>query len=272
MTAAESRFAFGDNWQTYANNHLTADAVAQARESLQEAFGVESMSGQRFLDIGCGSGLFSLAAAELGATVHAFDYDADSVAITRRVLADSPTESDHVVEQADVLDESFMADLGEFELVYCWGVAHHTGDLWSALENVFVPVADDGRVVVAVYRNDEEGFITSEQWRGIKRRYVNGGRLLRTALLAWYVAYWSAWNLKDGKNPIREARAYDGEGRGMSFWTDVKDWLGGYPYEFASADEVQSFVESETDFELTRLDESDGNGCNEFTFVGGESR
>ncbi|MFC7649809.1 50S ribosomal protein L11 methyltransferase [Streptosporangium lutulentum] len=63
------RFAFGRNWKAFA--HLVDETrVATAVDSLCAALGIEDLTGRTFLDVGCGSGLFSLAAHRLGARVH----------------------------------------------------------------------------------------------------------------------------------------------------------------------------------------------------------
>lgn len=86
LTRAESHFAFGRNWAEYAGK-ITEAEVREAEAGLLRLMGGERLEGKRFLDIGSGSGLHSLAALRLGAReVLAVDIDADSVATTRAVL------------------------------------------------------------------------------------------------------------------------------------------------------------------------------------------
>src|SRR3954452_16953624 len=128
------RFAFGANWRSFLDG-LRSDHVLRAEDSLRSLLGVENLSGWRFLDIGSGSGLFSLAAHRLGAQVHSFDYDPESVACTaelkRRFFPDDPAWT---VERGSVLDRDYLAKLGAFDVVYSWGVLHHTGAMWTAIE------------------------------------------------------------------------------------------------------------------------------------------
>lgn len=124
---------------------LDDDRVRLAESSLREMLGVKNMEGKRFLDIGSGSGLFSLAARRMGAKVHSFDYDPQSVACTaelrRRFF---PDDSDWVVAQGSALDTRYLSTLGIFDIVYSWGVLHHTDAMWLGIENAINRVAGGG--------------------------------------------------------------------------------------------------------------------------------
>ena len=56
--------------------------IEEAKASLKQMLDVDSLTGKTFLDVGSGSGLFSLAAIMLGVKVYSFDYDPQSVACT----------------------------------------------------------------------------------------------------------------------------------------------------------------------------------------------
>lgn len=130
------RFAFGQNWSNFLRT-LDDERILEAERSLKQMLEVESLRDKRFVDVGSGSGLFSLAARRLGASVHSFDYDPQSVACTselkRRFF---PGDPQWTVEEGSVLDDDYLASLGRFDVVYSWGVLHHTGAMWKALENV----------------------------------------------------------------------------------------------------------------------------------------
>jgi len=99
------------------------ERIAQAEESLCDMLAVRDLHGKRFLDVGSGSGLFSLAARRLGATVHSFDYDSKSIACTRELKRRYlPDDSQWSIEEGSVLDRNFLTRLGQFDVVYSWGV------------------------------------------------------------------------------------------------------------------------------------------------------
>jgi len=136
-TPEDLRFQFGKNWGRFLEV-LDDERIAEAERSLVEMLEVRDLRGRSFLDVGSGSGLFSLAARRLGATrVHSFDYDADSVACTRELKRRYyANDADWTIEQGSVLDPTYLQPLGTFDIVYSWGVLHHTGDMWRALGNV----------------------------------------------------------------------------------------------------------------------------------------
>src|SRR5437016_3938870 len=166
--ARGERFEFGKNWSRFLD--LLDDArIVRAEESLKEMLEIETLEGKSFVDIGSGSGLFSLAARRLGARVHSLDYDPHSVACTaelrRRYF---PNDPEWTVEEGSALDPSYLRALGTFDVVYSWGVLHHTGSMWPALENV-VPLAREGSLLFLAIYNDQGK--TSRRWTTVKRAY-----------------------------------------------------------------------------------------------------
>jgi 2-polyprenyl-3-methyl-5-hydroxy-6-metoxy-1,4-benzoquinol methylase len=270
--ATERRFKFGQNWQRY-SRHIDDARIAEAEGSLQSMLGRERLDGMRFIDIGSGSGLFSLAARRLGATVHSFDYDHDSVAATAH-LRERYRSSDAgwAVEQGSVLDRAYLARLGQFDVVYSWGVLHHTGAMWEACENASRLVAPGGTLFISLY-NDQGTW--SGRWKKIKRFYCSGpvGRaIVLGAYLPLRTLRFLAADLVWGRNPLAR---YSGAGRrrGMSQFHDIIDWVGGYPFEVARPEQVFEFFERRG-FRMIRLRTVGGSvGCNEFVFrrEGGEA-
>lgn len=260
------RFAFGANWCRFRRT-IDAERIEQATQSFQALVGKGYDSKGSFLDIGCGSGLASLVARRLGMRVRAFDYDIDSVACSkevRRLFA--ADDADWIIEQGDVLDERYMHSLGEFDIVYSWGVLHHTGQMWCAIENAMSCVAEKGSFAVAIY-NDQGG--TSRRWRAVKRLYNRLPALLRPVLVVGCipVQWWKdiAVGTLRGR-PLAAWHAYARE-RGMSPWHDMVDWVGGYPFEVAKPEEIFEFFKVRG-FTLQKLKTCGGGlGCNEFLFV-----
>jgi 2-polyprenyl-6-hydroxyphenyl methylase/3-demethylubiquinone-9 3-methyltransferase len=103
LTDRDSHFEFGQNWRDYAKT-IDSARIAGAVQGLQKLFPA-GLSGKSFLDIGCGSGLHSLAALSLGASsLLATDLDENSVGTTRTVLAAHFPEGRWTAEIKSVFD------------------------------------------------------------------------------------------------------------------------------------------------------------------------
>ena len=262
----ETRFAFGKNWRRFLEN-INEERIAEAEKSLRAMLETQDLRGKSFLDIGCGSGLFSLAAMRLGASrVHSFDFDPQSVACAQTLKSRYFQQAqDWMIEQGSVLDAQYLAGLGQFDVVYSWGVLHHTGNMWLALENVIATVAPNGKLFIALYTDHD---IYSQMWTAIKKRYSRN-LLWRLPIIAVFGSYFFIRGLvKDLvtlTNPMKRYREYKGS-RGMSYFTDLLDWLGGYPFEVAKPEAVFDFFRSRG-FELTKLTTAGRfHGNNEFVF------
>lgn len=274
--ASDVPFAFGRNWSRFLAS-LNADRIKAAEDSLQRLLRRDKLIGCRFLDAGSGSGLFSLAAHRLGADVTSFDVDPDSVACTQEVRRrfDGDAE-DWIVVNGSLLDRTFLGTLGKFELVYCWGVAHHTGSMWAAIENLSSIVKIDGSLILAIY-NDQ--LYISRAWRDVKRIYQRlpsfiqplyvaaiGSAVFSKRLAVTMLA--CLLRLLSLRNPFAPLTSWarETQARGMHGWYDLVDWVGGWPFEVARPEEVFRFLRARG-FILQELNTSGGHGCNEFVFA-----
>jgi SAM-dependent methyltransferase len=262
------RFPFGRNWASFLRV-LNESRIVEAERSLEKMLGRDRIAEAAFLDIGSGSGLSSLAAMRLGARrVHSFDFDADSVAcaaeLRRRYF---PGDARWTVEQGSVLDERYLASLGTFDIVYSWGVLHHTGRMWDAIDAACRRVGPGGKFFIAIY--NDLGTRT-ERWRGIKHAFNRLPASLRPAFTAAVMAPEEAKAIARALlrgRPASYLRLWTGyNDRGMHRWRDMVDWVGGYPYEVATPEAIFEFCR-ERGFGLLNLRCGGvGLGCNEFVF------
>lgn len=266
VSSPELRFAFGENWLRFAAN-VHADQIVEAETSLSRLLGTKDLAGRSFLDIGCGSGLFSLAARRLGARVRSFDIDPQSVACTQAMRNQHrPNDPDWKVEQGSILDPTFVGGLGSFDIVYSWGVLHHTGDMSSALTRAAGLVGALGTIAVAIYRKTP----CCRAWRLEKRIYATVPSLLQGVFRGAYKSAFFLVKALRGENPFRLVREYKSN-RGMNWHRDVHDWLGGYPYESTTPATIKQHF-AEMGFQLVRSFELPaslgllGTGCDEFVW------
>ncbi|MBP2307433.1 methyltransferase domain-containing protein [Azospirillum melinis] len=250
-------FDFGENWDHYSRTVLDEPRLVAAIDSLKGLVGTDRLKDASFCDVGSGSGLFTIAAGKLGVSrALGFDVNPTGVEVARRNLGRfAPDLADRIeFRRGSALDSGFAGSLGRFDVVYAWGSLHHTGSMWPAIETVAPLVAPGGTFVLALYNRHW----TSPIWTLIKIVYNLSPGFLRkvwdwTLGSLMFLATWAI----TGANPLRKER-------GMEFWVDVTDWLGGYPYEYASADEVRTRMDA-LGFDMLEVRPPRvPTGCNEF--------
>jgi len=262
------RFEFGKNWEQFLLI-LDEERIKLAEDSLLRMLKFNSLEGKTFLDIGSGSGLFSLAAKRLGAKVHSFDFDPQSLACTaelkRRYF---PEDLNWHVEPGDILNTEYLKNLGKFDVVYSWGVLHHTNDMWKALHNASEMVDDGGVLFISIY-NDQG--MQSKRWLRIKKLYNALPHGLRW--LVWLPMLIKLWWRNSIRDLLVDRKFFSTwrnyayvEARGMSAFRDVIDWVGGLPFEVAKPEEIFDFYYKRK-FQLVKIKTCGGGlGCNEFVF------
>ena len=263
--ADEQRFEFGKNWSRFVRRNFSQERCDTARRKILDFLGRDSLDGLDFLDIGCGSGLHSLAAFQAGAgQMFSLDYDENSVSATRTLREYAGSPQTWKVERGDVLDDSYVESLGKWNFVYSWGVLHHTGNVWKAIENAQKAVADGGLFYIALYSADVFGEAMMKFWIEKKQEYNRSSRIKKNLMVLWYIwRFGLGGNLRRLPQVLKQIYEHKTK-RGMNYFTDVHDWLGGWPMEFTGDQEVVDFLEQKHGFQLINV--ATGEACSEFLF------
>jgi predicted RNA methylase len=250
----KNHFEFGENWKSF-SEMLNEERIRDAEQSITGLLAAERISGRSFLDIGCGSGLFAIAAARLGASpVIGLDVDSESVLTSRQNNQHWCPQQSLRFEQLSVLDDAGMSQLPLVDIAYAWGSLHHTGNMRKAIHNAAEKVKPGGFFVIAIYNRH----VTSPVWLVIKRLYNalgKNGRKAMVFIMTPVIAL--AKFLATGKNPFQPRR-------GMDMKHNVIDWVGGYPYEYASIQEMTAILENENMVVEKAIQANVPTGCNEF--------
>ena len=236
METEEVTFSFGKNWEEYVEKHYSDEKVSIAQAHLLEFLGVDSLKDFVFLDIGCGSGIHSLAAYRSGAKkIISLDVDPFSVKTTNKVREMAGSPVNWQVLHGSVLDDEFMSTVEPADIVYSWGVLHHTGNLWKAVANAATKIKSSGVFYLALYEKTDK----SDYWISIKKKYNRSSMATKRLMEISHVLRHFIL-VPNFIGSISYIVTYK-KNRGMSFMTDIRDWLGGWPYEPSTPDEVIDF-------------------------------
>jgi predicted RNA methylase len=261
----KSHFSFGENWSQYAEK-IDETRIEQAEQSLLRLVGREAIEGRTFLDIGCGSGLFSLAAVRLGCRqLLAVDLDPKSVETTRRTLSLHAADGNWDCRNISVFDLD-PATMGTFDVVYSWGVLHHTGAMYKAIAKVSKMVSPNGMLTLALYAKTP----FCGMWRVEKRIYSKSPKWVQRVIETAYIELVRLRLALKGES-LKKRREEYWKQRGMDMYHDTRDWLGGYPYESISPQEAMDYMH-ELGFEPVRSFTEPcigllGTGCDEYSFT-----
>ena len=259
MTNDEITFSFGENWQDFVGTVSEAE-ILSARSDIEEWLGGSFVSGKRIVDIGSGSGIHSYCFYLLdAASLVSFDYDPKSVEATKSFRRKAEEPENWRVCHGSILDKDFLQSIGQFDVVYSWGVLHHTGSMWEAIENSFKLVAPDGKIWISLYAKGPR-YLSD---LALKKKYNAAGSLGKKLMVWRWIARLMLSRLRHFKNPLGWNRKV---GRGMNVYNDIIDWLGGLPYEVASEDEVVTFAR-EHNFVLEKIKVAPEGGCSKYVFV-----
>lgn len=258
MKSNDITFSFGENWKDYVGT-IDNDDITSANEDITDWLSENEITDKDIIDIGCGSGIHSYCFYKHGANkLVSVDADPRSVEATSLLRDRAEQPSNWTVSVGSILDDSLLENLGKFDVVYSWGVLHHTGEMWQAIENASTLAKPGGLFWISLYSKGP-GYPKD---LAIKQKYNKLSNVGKKIFIARKIVKIMWKRLKKGKNPITWNEKV---GRGMHKYHDIIDWYGGLPYEVASKDEIESFLDKRN-FNLVRAQETKERTCSVYLF------
>jgi SAM-dependent methyltransferase len=260
------KFSFGENWLSY-QEYLNETRLRDAQNDIEEWIGKNNIKGKTIVDIGCGSGVHSFSLFKMGARrIVSIDVDPKSVEATKKMHAGAGSPHGWTIHDGSILDDNFIKTLPvrTFDIVYSWGVLHHTGSMWKAIEKSIQMIKPGGVYWIALY-------VKGPRYAAdlaLKTKYNGASNFWKKVMVRKYifriiVKHLIYLNIRSAVKALFP-KSYD-VGRGMNLYHDVVDWLGGLPYEVASAGEVVEFTRK-FGLILEKLTLAPEGGCNIFLF------
>ena len=255
-------FKFGENWKNF-SNLIDNNRLKEAVTSLKKLTNKKSLNNLSFLDIGCGSGLSSLAAIQLNCKkIYAIDQDEQSIKTTKKVLQKSRFKKVKV-EKKDLFT---LNEKEKFDIVYSWGVLHHTGNMLEAIKKSTKMVSKNGMLILALYKKTK----LCNLWKIEKYIYKSSPKVIQNFIKNLFIFLFKLAMILKRKNFSNYINDYKTK-RGMDFYHDVHDWLGGYPYESISIEEISKIMDKFgykmiRSFQVKKQIGFFGTGCDEYVF------
>ena len=256
-------FKFGENWKNF-SSLIDKERLVEAEKSLIKLTDKKKLTNLSFLDIGCGSGLSSLAALKLNCKkIYSIDQDRDSFETTKKILKLSGKKN-FKIEKKDLFD---LSEKEKFDIVYSWGVLHHTGKMYDAIIKTTKLLKHNGVLILALYKKTK----LCNLWKIEKLFYKSAPRFIQSFLKIVFIFLFRLAMFVKGKSFSSYLSNYKKK-RGMDFFHDVHDWLGGYPYESISFEEMESFMKKNNfkmirSFQVRKQFGLFGTGCDEYVFT-----
>jgi SAM-dependent methyltransferase len=265
MDKRKTTFSFGKNWKEYLENYYDDDKVQEAISSIKSFTELNDFKGKTFVDIGCGSGIFSLAAYRMGAKrIISFDIDDDSIDCCKFLFEKENSPKNWKILKGSILDKKFISGIPKADIVYSWGVLHHTGDMYGAIFYASSLVKKGGLMYIAVYNYDTSLFGSKFYWN-VKRVYNLSPTIIKKLMVWSKIGMFFAYNIVTLQNPLKKIREYKSM-RGMSWYYDIVDGLGGFPYEYDYPIRVTNFCKDACCMKLVKLKTTNGMYNNEYLF------